>query len=193
MIRNLAADVQAFTSNVFLVDGQRRSLIDTGSNFDVIGRVTDHLSGLDTVAITHTHPDHVGNLGEIREAFDVEVIGFGDEEPAVDRAVEDGDTVQIGNHEYTAYHTPGHARDHLCFHSPDTEVCFVGDLVFTNGGYGRTDLEGGDRSTLIDSLTRISNITDGSLSEFHSGHGSSSTEAPSQDIDLAVRMAQNSH
>lgn len=191
MLQNLAADVHAFTSNAFLVDGHHRALVDTGSNFDIVRRVSNHLSGLDIVAITHTHADHVGNLDEIRESFDVEVIGFGTDETTFDRTIEDGETIQIGDHEYTAYHTPGHARDHLCFHSPASGVCFAGDLVFANGGFGRTDLEGGDRRILIDSLTRLSDITGGSLSELYSGHGPASTEAPSQNIDLAIRMAEN--
>jgi hypothetical protein len=66
----------------------------------------------------------------------------------------------------------------------------VGDLVFANGGFGRTDLEGADRDALVDSLKRISAVTDGSLQEFHAGHGPASDRAASKDIERAIRMAQ---
>jgi glyoxylase-like metal-dependent hydrolase (beta-lactamase superfamily II) len=192
MIHNLAADVQAFTSNTFLVTGQQCTLVDTGSNFDVVGHVHDHGSALDRVVITHSHPDHIGNLGAVRDAFDVDVVGFdgSDLDLELDRGLADEQTLQIGDHEYTAYHTPGHARDHLCLHSPATGVCFVGDLVFANGGFGRTDLEGADRDALVDSLKRISAVTDGSLQEFRAGHGPASDRAASKDIERAIRMAQ---
>ncbi len=190
MIQNLAAGQQGFTSNVFLVAGDRTVLVDVGNGFDVVGQVRTHVDTLDAVVLTHTHPDHVGELDAVVSAFDVDVCGFDDESEAVDHAIADGETVRLGDHDYEALHTPGHKNDHLCFYSPASRVLFAGDLVFANGGFGRTDLEEGDRSLLIESIQRVLEAVDEDLAAFHTGHGPSVTTNPYQDIELALRTAR---
>ena len=190
MIRNLARDVQAFTSNSFLVTGDRTVLVDAGANFDAVAAVRDHVDGLDALVLTHTHRDHVGNADAIRDAFDVESWGFDPAHPAVDEPVADGETVRLGDHDYAALHTPGHKNDHLCFHSAEAGTLFAGDLVFQNGSFGRTDLEEGDRGTLIASIDRVLEAVDEDLREMHTGHGPSVTTRPYDDIELAARAAR---
>ena len=190
MIRNLARDVQAFTSNAFLVTGDRTVVVDAGANFDAVSAVRDHVDGLDALVLTHTHSDHVGNADSIREAFGVESWGFDASNPVVDRSVADEETVRLGDHEYVALHTPGHKDDHLCFYSPEARTLFAGDLVFQNGSFGRTDLEEGDRGTLIASIDRVLGATDENLREMHTGHGPSITDRPYDDIELAAKAAR---
>ncbi len=189
MIHNLAADVRGFTSNVFLVEGERTTLVDAGNDFDVVAAVRDRVASLDAVVLTHTHEDHVNNLPAVRDAFDVPVAGFDPAMAPIDTVLEDGDAVAIGDHEYTALHTPGHKNDHLCFYAADAGVLFAGDLVFSGGGFGRTDLEEGDRATLIESIDRVLATTDESLEVVHTGHGASITEDPYGMIELARRAA----
>jgi glyoxylase-like metal-dependent hydrolase (beta-lactamase superfamily II) len=190
MIHNIAQGVQAFTSNAFLVSGDRTVLVDTGANFDAVSYVRDDLDALDAVILTHTHEDHVGNVDAIREAFDVETWGFDTDQPWVDNAIADGETVRLGDDEYVALHTPGHKDDHLCFYSETAGVLFAGDLVFQNGSFGRTDLEEGDRDLLIQSIDRVMGTVDESLSEMHVGHGPSVIDRPYDDIELASRAAR---
>jgi glyoxylase-like metal-dependent hydrolase (beta-lactamase superfamily II) len=190
VISNLAHDVQAFTSNAFLVTGETTALVDTGANFDVVSRVRDRVDGLDRVYLTHTHTDHVGNVAAVREAFDVETWGFDPDRPEVDHAVEDGETVRIGDDDYEALHTPGHKDDHLCFYSRDASVLFAGDLVFADGAFGRTDLEEGDRAALTASIDRVRETGGEDLSEMHTGHGPSVTQRPFEDVELAGRAAR---
>ncbi|MFW6002894.1 MAG: MBL fold metallo-hydrolase [Halanaeroarchaeum sp.] len=190
MIQNLAADVQAFTSNVFLAEGDRTVLIDPGANFDVVARLREYVSSLDAVVLTHTHPDHVENAESVAAAFDVDVWGYDRRHPLVDEPIADDAVVQIGDHDYQAVHTPGHKDDHLCLYSREAAVLFAGDLVFGGGGFGRTDLEEGDRPTLVRSLERIVNLVDEELEVLHSGHGPSVTERPYEDIEMAYRMAR---
>lgn len=190
MIANLARDVRAFTSNVFLVDGDRPVLVDAGANFDVVDRLDSRVDDLDAVVLTHTHPDHVGNLTAVKDAFDVEARGFDADADGVDRAVADGETLRLGDHEYVALHTPGHADDHLCLYAEDAGILFAGDLVFGNGGFGRTDLPGGDRATLIESVDRLLDRVDPDLAELHAGHGPSISTDPYDHVDLAARMAR---
>jgi hydroxyacylglutathione hydrolase len=189
MIRNLAAGIQAFTSNVFLVDGERTVLVDTGNEFDVVVAVRDHVDGLDAVVLTHTHPDHVGTLEEVIDAFGVEVWGFDPSVSGVDHPLSDGETLRLGDDPYRVLHTPGHKNDHVCLYAPATGVVFVGDLVFANGGFGRTDLEEGDRDALVDSIQRLLDAVE-NVEVLYPGHGPSVTDTPRQDLELALQTAQ---
>ena len=190
MIRNLARDTDAFTSNVFLVTGERRVLVDVGNEFDVVGAAREHVEDLDAVVVTHTHYDHVENLPAVVDAFDVEVWGYDTTADGVDHEIDDGDTVRVGDHEYTALHTPGHKNDHLCLFSPAASVLFAGDLVFANGSFGRTDLEEGDRDTLVESIDRVLQTVPEDLGEMHTGHGPSVEDRPYHDIELAWQAAR---
>jgi glyoxylase-like metal-dependent hydrolase (beta-lactamase superfamily II) len=190
MIQNLAASQRKLTSNVFLVEGSRTVLVDVGSGFDVVGKTREHVADLDAVVLTHTHHDHVDNIESVRESFAIETWGYDTDHPAVDHAVGDGDEVQIGDHEYEALHTPGHKNDHLCLYSPASGVLFAGDLVFANGGFGRTDLEEGDRGRLVESIERVLETVDDRLEVVHTGHGPSIATNARQDIELALQAAR---
>ncbi|MGM0399295.1 MAG: MBL fold metallo-hydrolase [Halobacteriota archaeon] len=190
MIRNLAADIQAFTSNVFLIEGERTVLVDPGANFDVVSRLEDTVDSLDAIVLTHTHPDHVENTESVASSYEVDVWGYDPQHPYVDEEIDDGDVLQIGDDEYQAVHTPGHKDDHLCFYADNAGILFAGDLVFGGGGFGRTDLEEGDRPTLVRSIQRILDLLDEDLGVLHSGHGPSVTDRPYEDIEMAYRMAQ---
>jgi glyoxylase-like metal-dependent hydrolase (beta-lactamase superfamily II) len=190
MVTNLAADVQAFTSNAFLVSGDRTVLVDPGANFDVVSSIREHTSDLDAVLVTHPHPDHVGNLEAVKSAFDADAWGFDATDEGVDHELADGDAVAIGDHDYEVLHTPGHEPHHLCFYSRAAGTLFSADLVFANGGFGRTDLEGGDRRTLVESIERIADAVDEGLDVMHPGHGPSVTDDPYANVELAAQAAR---
>jgi hydroxyacylglutathione hydrolase len=189
MIQNLAAGQAGMTSNVFLVDGERTVLVDVGAGFDVVAAAREYVDDVDAVVLTHTHPDHIGNIDAVTDAFGVDVWGFDPDQPPVDHEIEDGETVQIGDHGYEAIHTPGHKNDHICLYSGANGVLFAGDLVFANGGFGRTDLAEGDRELLVDSIQRLAE-TVGDLSAMHTGHGPSVDANPRHDIELALQASQ---
>jgi glyoxylase-like metal-dependent hydrolase (beta-lactamase superfamily II) len=189
MAHNLAAGVQAFTSNAFLVPGERTVLVDTGSNFDAVSAIRERTGDLDAVVLTHTHRDHVGNLASVKDAFGVDAWGFDTDQEGVDHEIGDGETVKLGDAEYLALHTPGHKNDHLAFYAADQSTLFVGDLVFKNGSFGRTDLEEGDRSVLVDSIDRLLDRVDSGLETMHTGHGPSADGDAYRHLELARQFA----
>jgi len=191
VIHNLAAGRQVFTSNAFLVTGERPVLVDPGNEFDAVAPVRDRVGeGLDAVVLTHTHPDHVGNVPDVVDAFDVEVWGFDPDHDFVDHALDDGSTVALGDHRYEVCHTSGHKDDHVCLYAAEQGVLFAGDLVFAGGSFGRTDLEEGDRPTLVRSIERVIETVDADLAELHTGHGPSVTDDPYSHVELALQAAR---
>jgi len=190
MITNLASDAPGFTSNAYLVEGERTALVDVGNDFDVGAAVREHGAPLDVVVLTHSHPDHVGNLPDVRGTFGVPVVGFDPEVAGVDRAIEDGERLALGDAEYVAMHTPGHKDDHVCLYAREAGVLFSGDLVFDGGGFGRTDLAEGDREALIESIDRVLAAVDEDLRALHPGHGPSVTADPYGAIELAGQAAR---
>ncbi|WP_336037346.1 MBL fold metallo-hydrolase [Halobacterium yunchengense] len=190
MVENLAAGVQSFTSNAFLVDGDRTVLVDAGANFDAVAALRDRDADLDAVVVTHPHPDHVGNLDAVTDAFDVDVWAFDAGDGESDHELADGDTVTLGDDDYEVLHTPGHHPDHVCLYSRDAGVLFSADLVFANGSFGRTDLAGGDRATLVESIDRVADAVDDHLEVIHPGHGPSVTTDVRENLQLAARAAR---
>jgi glyoxylase-like metal-dependent hydrolase (beta-lactamase superfamily II) len=187
-IENLAAGVRAFTSNAFLVMGDRTVLVDAGANFDVVAEIGSRVDDVDAVVLTHTHRDHVGNVDAVRAAFGVETIGYDPGHPAVDAEL--GETVRLGDHDYRVCHTPGHKDDHVCLYAPAAKVCFAGDLVFAGGSFGRTDLAEGDRETLCRSIDALLELVDPDLATLHTGHGPSVTDGAYETIERAGRAAR---
>jgi glyoxylase-like metal-dependent hydrolase (beta-lactamase superfamily II) len=195
-IWNLAHDEQVFTSNVFLTVADtaagRTVLVDPGNEFDVVSKTREKLSEnpLDAVVLTHTHRDHIGNVEAVVEAFNCEVWGYDTQHELVDHPIENKAQITLGDHDFRAIHTPGHKDDHLCFYNKDAGVLFVGDLVFANGSFGRTDLEEGDRDQLVNSIDKLLDIIDPSLAEMHTGHGPSIETNPRHDIETAGQAAR---
>lgn len=192
---NLSGDVQALTSNAYLVGGAEPTMVDAGSQFDVVGRVEAAYdewgfeAELSRVVITHTHPDHVDNVDPLRDRFEVETVGFDPESPYVDRTIGNGDTVKIGDHRFIAWHTPGHAGDHLCLYTDGPSVLFSGDLIFANGGIGRTDIPGAVPADLRDSIAFVRDQVGPDLAALYPGHGPAVTDGAYGHVEAAARAA----
>lgn len=190
MIRNLAAGQRGMTSNTFLVEGERPVLVDVGSDFDVVAAAHRHVDTIEGVVLTHTHPDHIGNLDDVQETFEVDVWGYDPELAIVDHGIQDEAMVQLGDHSYRPVHTPGHKDDHICLYSAENGVLFAGDLIFANGGFGRTDLADGNRAELVQSIERVLETVGDNLEAVHCGHGPSIETNPRTDVELALQAAR---
>jgi len=77
--------------------------------------------------------------------------------------------------DYEVVATPGHADDHVSLVG-DTAV-FSGDVVvyddgaFDDGSFGRTDMAGQSRETLIESLRTLLERLPASATRLYAGHG----------------------
>lgn len=82
-------------------------------------------------------------------------------------------TLFLGNNQFKVLHAPGHSRGHVMFYNEADKVLFCGDVIF-QGSIGRTDLPGGDFSTLINSIhTQVLTLPDDT--RLLTGHGPEST------------------
>ena len=166
-IKNLSEKAQDFTGNVWLIDGKEKVLVDagTGDSWDQIKR----LKNLEKVVITHSHYDHVDNLEKIVEKFgpDVYTETPGNLEVNAEKIIE-GQTLNLSGTNFEVIKTPGHKDDSVCLYSKEKKILFTGDLIFPDGGFGRTDLDEGDRGKLIESIEKIAELE---VEEFYPGHG----------------------
>lgn len=85
---------------------------------------------------THHHFDHAGGNAELKEKTGCTIIGPRDEKdliPGIDRAVGEGDIVELGAARARVIDVPGHTRGHIAYHFADDHVVFVGDTLFALG------------------------------------------------------------
>ncbi|AGB17631.1 Zn-dependent hydrolase, glyoxylase [Halovivax ruber XH-70] len=173
-VHTVTTGAESFTCNVFLVPGERTTLVDTGTYDGVIDEIRDRVDALDAVVLTHQHGDHVDRLSAVSGRFGPEIYAFADH-PLRTRAIADGDEIQIGDESFEVVHTPGHADDHVSFVSETT--LFAGDVVvhddgaFDDGSFGRTDMAGQSRETLIESIERLLDRLPETVEHMYSGHG----------------------
>jgi glyoxylase-like metal-dependent hydrolase (beta-lactamase superfamily II) len=146
------------------------------------------------VWLTHSHFDHVGGLKEIVQATGAEVYGHLIEKemrtlvphlaaryglsgffaaPEPDHYLSGGEVLAGPGGEWKVLFTPGHSPGHLCFLNEAEKVLLAGDVLFS-GSVGRTDLPGGDQSTLMSSIrSQLMPLTD--EVRVLSGHGPETT------------------
>lgn len=119
-------------------------LIDPGAEPETLGEMLGESQPV-AILLTHTHPDHVGALEEMRLRLDVPLLAHpgphhGGMELDTTRHLDAGDTVKVGEHTLRVYHAPGHCPDQICFaieSDGDGQRIIVGDTIF-EGGPGKT-------------------------------------------------------
>jgi glyoxylase-like metal-dependent hydrolase (beta-lactamase superfamily II) len=125
-----------------------------------------------SIWLTHAHFDHLGGAAAVADASNPPppvalhaddytlwrmqggAAFFGmriDPGPEPTIELKHGQILYLGSDQITVRHAPGHTQGHVMFHYEAEKVLFCGDVIF-QGSIGRTDLPGGDFSTLINSI-----------------------------------------
>jgi hydroxyacylglutathione hydrolase len=85
---------------------------------------------------THWHPDHAGGNAAIKAATGCAVIAPAGEAAkieGVDRTVDQGDSVTIGEFVAEVINVGGHTLGHIAYHLPRAGIAFTGDALFALG------------------------------------------------------------
>ncbi|GAB3666461.1 MBL fold metallo-hydrolase [Halopiger thermotolerans] len=173
-VHHVTEPAETFTCNAFLALGEETTLVDAGAWDGVVDEIREYTDDLDAVVLTHQHGDHVEQLEAVVDAFDPDVYAY-DDHPLRDRALEDGDTIRIGDEAFDVVYTPGHADDHVSLVSESS--LFSGDVVvhddgaFDYGSFGRTDMAGQSRERLIQSIEDLLERLPDSVEHMYAGHG----------------------
>lgn len=157
-------------------DSRKCAVVDPGDNGE---RVADFIKGQNlepaAILLTHSHFDHILGIPGLREAWpqlpvychpaDVDenhktVTLFGSTFPAVSAfgnitPYVEGDKVEIGSITVEVISTPGHTPGSVTLKTGD--ILFTGDTLFRSS-VGRTDLEGGNFGTLMQSLKKLGKL-----------------------------------
>lgn len=76
----------------------------------------------------------------------------------VDRMLEDGEMLEIGNMLWEVIHIPGHSKGGIALYSPALEILIPGDVIYADNAIGRFDLFGADAEALKKSLNRLAQL-----------------------------------
>ncbi len=110
-----------------------------------------HRLKLDMVIDTHTHADHLSACPQLRfllgPPFAMQKWA---PSPAVDKHLEEGEEIPVGDLVVRVLHTPGHTPDGMSLLVEGNVL--TGDTLFI-GGSGRTDFAGGDAGAQYDAVT----------------------------------------
>jgi glyoxylase-like metal-dependent hydrolase (beta-lactamase superfamily II) len=183
--RVLAPNPSVFTgrgTNTYLVGGETALIcIDPGPDDNahlaaILEVAAARRARITTIALTHSHPDHrplaarlAASTGATVRCFDPSAGDDGAQ------AMGDGDVVYADGVSLVAVHTPGHTRDHLCFHDAGSRSLYTGDHILS----GTTTVihpGEGDMSKYMESLRRVRDL---SPTTIHPGHGERVDDAAS--------------
>jgi len=128
------------------------------------GSIKAHGLKLKYALQTHAHFDHTFGLPFIHRTYKLNPIFHVDEAetyrdmpdmaaqfglnigggmPPIERLLNDGESVKLGETVVRLIHTPGHTPGSASFYIPDAQLLLCGDTLF-QGSIGRTDLPGGN-------------------------------------------------
>jgi hydroxyacylglutathione hydrolase len=143
------------------------------------------------ICLTHGHIDHIMGVGAVQAATGAPIylhpgdrtlydnlpsygawVGIQLEPPPPPQFdLVPGQLVRVGRYEFEVRFTPGHSPGSVSFLGHG--MIFGGDVLF-NGSVGRTDLPGGDSSTLMATIqSEFLSLPDTTV--VHSGHGPDTT------------------
>jgi hydroxyacylglutathione hydrolase len=179
-------------SNAYLVadrPGGSAVLVDSGGPSEtLLAAIEKHGVSPIHLLLTHHHGDHVAENHVYKERFGVEILAHPLEAEQlldVDRALEPGEVLQVGDLRVDALHTPGHTGGMLAIRV--NEHLFTGDTLF-KGSVGGVRAPGSTtfedlRASIMDVLMRLPPET-----MVHPGHSDPTTIGEEWERNAFVRV-----
>lgn len=188
--------LQEHTYFIIDEDTSKAFIVDPGAEAQrILNKIKVEGLSIEAILLTHGHFDHIGAVIELRETLGCPVIihecgktytsnpdynlssVFASEELVfeADRYVEDGEIIELVGTDISlkVVFAPGHTLDGVAYYNDKERVAFVGDIIF-NGSIGKTDLPGGDMTTLLSSIKKgIFTLPEETV--IYPGHGASTT------------------
>ncbi|MBE8190858.1 MAG: hydroxyacylglutathione hydrolase [Alphaproteobacteria bacterium] len=141
---------------------------------------------------THHHHDHAGNNEEIKAQTGCTIIGpagEADKIPAIDKAVDDGDAITLGDMLVQIFNVGGHTLGHIAYYIPEAHLAFVGDSLFALG-CGR--IFEGTPQQMWQSLQKLNALPDGTkiycAHEYTQANATFAITIEPDNIDLQKRV-----
>ena len=173
--------------NTYIVEEEKECfVVDAGAPLSQVINATD--AEIVAVFITHGHFDHIAGIEPTNTAevlmheadmgwvnnvnTYLPMVGLpGMEIPKIDKFINDGDIIKLGELEIKVIHTPGHTQGGVCFYVDGN--LFSGDTIFRES-VGRCDLEGGDFDQIVESIeSKIFTLPPETI--IYPGHGRKTT------------------
>ena len=193
-ITQIVSDI--LDSNVFVCqNGKSTFIFDCGAELD---KVREAVKGkVSAIFLTHGHYDHAKHVLEYAKTFGCKIYAnkniaeilpdpaknYGEDFSIQDFSdfifLEGDGSVAIDWQQVKYFHCPGHSKCCTCFLIDDD--FFTGDVLFAQG-IGRTDLYGGSKAQMLQSLKKLQNLP---FEQVYSGHGEDSSRA-NQDKNVKV-------
>jgi len=149
----------------YLITGKSRALLlDTGMEKADIVKIISSVTDLPvTLCLTHSDPDHIGNLMEFSEAFlyrdEIALLNERIGKTAARlHALSEEDIFDLGGIKLTVIHTPGHTDGSLSLLDEENRILFSGDTV----SYGPVFMFGKYRNmdSYISTLKRLNRLAE---------------------------------
>ncbi|MFC1741866.1 MBL fold metallo-hydrolase [Nanoarchaeota archaeon] len=162
-------------SNVYLLDGKNKVIIDTGSRTDCdllktfMGKAVD-FDKVEAVIFTHLHHDHCGNFDMFPNAQfyasqqEIDDFNLDKEGTVLDPVVADMiSKIELKPLPAEIYglkviSTPGHTRGSVCLLHEGEQALFTGDTLFGTKRTGRVDLPTSTPEGMKESMMKLVEI-----------------------------------
>lgn len=146
---------------------------------------------IDSIVVTHTHPDHSPAAKKLAELSTTKVYGatppadakYQDENFKADHEVSDDQLLALAGVNIRAVHTPGHVSNHYCYLIEEDGVLLTGDHLM-NGSTVVIIPPAGVMKDYIESLQKMKNYP---LQSLGPGHG----ELMSEPLEIVEGIIQH--
>ena len=173
---------------------------------ELISLIEDDGRKPEAILLTHGHFDHTMGVDQLREHFDIPVRALIQEKQTLETTeynlstmfsgqgvllespvsyFSEGEVLTYAGLKFETIWVPGHSQGGCCYYVRDEEVLFSGDSLFC-GSVGRTDLAGGDMTTLVENLReKVMTLPD--KTAVCPGHGPGTDIAFEKQFNMFVR------